>query len=168
MLSYEYMNTRNARPAFTIVELLIVIVVIAILAAITLVAYNGMSNRATDTRRASDLASIKKMLLLYNSTNTTPASPEQAQLATLVQMYIAGVSPNWLAFLRPTNPVIPVDPVNTMATGNNPPAAGNFNYFYACYSAGAGPLPATANVRTGYHKTDGSIVTLDFPVDACL
>ena len=37
--------------AFTIVELLVVIVVIGILAAISVVAYNGIQNRAKDTAR---------------------------------------------------------------------------------------------------------------------
>lgn len=47
------MFSRNR--GFTIVELLIVIVVIAILAAITIVAYNGIQNRAYDTTVQSDL-----------------------------------------------------------------------------------------------------------------
>ena len=38
-------NTYTKSRGFTIVELLIVIVVIAILAAITVVAYNGIQNR---------------------------------------------------------------------------------------------------------------------------
>ena len=45
---------------FTIVELLIVIVVIAILAAVSVVAYRGMSNRASDTAVKSDLAQMYK------------------------------------------------------------------------------------------------------------
>lgn len=43
------------KNGFTIVELLIVIVVIGILAAITLVAYNGIQARANDTAIKSDL-----------------------------------------------------------------------------------------------------------------
>ncbi len=43
---------------FTIVELLIVIVVIGILAAITIVAYNGVQNRANDTAVQADLRNI--------------------------------------------------------------------------------------------------------------
>jgi general secretion pathway protein G len=54
---------------FTIVELLIVIVVIAILAAISIVAYNGVQQRSRDTIRKSDLAQIKKSLLLYETDN---------------------------------------------------------------------------------------------------
>lgn len=50
---------------FTIVELLIVIVVIAILAAISIVAYNGIQQRANDTVRMSDADTIQKSLSLY-------------------------------------------------------------------------------------------------------
>lgn len=50
---------------FTIVELLIVIVVIAILAAISIVAYNGIQARARDNIRKTDLAQLAKSTKLY-------------------------------------------------------------------------------------------------------
>ena len=43
------MTKQTKSSGFTIVELLIVIVVIAILAAITIVAYNGIQDRANTT-----------------------------------------------------------------------------------------------------------------------
>lgn len=55
------------QKGFTIVELLIVIVVIAILAAITAVAFNGVQQRARDTQRKSDLAQIAKSFRLYET-----------------------------------------------------------------------------------------------------
>ncbi|MBM3210417.1 prepilin-type N-terminal cleavage/methylation domain-containing protein [Candidatus Saccharibacteria bacterium] len=54
---------------FTIVELLIVIVVIAILAAITIVAYNGIQNRANDTAVQSDLRTLRTKIEMYKAEN---------------------------------------------------------------------------------------------------
>lgn len=55
---------------FTIVELLIVIVVIGILAAIVIVAFNGIQNRANDTAIRSDLTNLAKKLELYKAENS--------------------------------------------------------------------------------------------------
>ena len=56
------MNQWAKQTGFTIVELLIVIVVIAILAAITIVAYNGIQERAKSSVLASDLTNAAKQL----------------------------------------------------------------------------------------------------------
>lgn len=60
-------RTRWARrqTGFTIVELLIVIVVIAVLAAITVVAFNGIQQRAQATRTISTAQSYIKALQAY-------------------------------------------------------------------------------------------------------
>lgn len=57
--------TRNNSSAFTIVELLIVIVVIAILAAISVVAFTGIQQRATNTKIISAANQVVKTISGY-------------------------------------------------------------------------------------------------------
>lgn len=55
------------RRGFTIVELLIVVVVIAILAAITIVSYNGITTRANASAAKSTAATWQKKIELYQA-----------------------------------------------------------------------------------------------------
>jgi type IV pilus assembly protein PilA len=65
---------------FTIVELLIVIVVIGILAAITIVAYNGIQNRAKTSAGQSLANAIMKKAEAFNSINSS--YPTYCQIIT--------------------------------------------------------------------------------------
>lgn len=58
-------NQHGYRPAFTIVELLIVVVVIAVLAAVAIVSYGGISAQAKDSVIKGDISAIEKALELY-------------------------------------------------------------------------------------------------------
>ncbi len=65
--------------AFTIVELLIVIVVIAILAAISIVAYRGIQDRANSSSASAKAAQIARQVQVYYAQNDTyPDSLSQA------------------------------------------------------------------------------------------
>lgn len=63
------MWAKQKQYGFTIVELLIVIVVIAILAAITIVAFRGIQQRAQASTASSALVQAKKKLGLYRADN---------------------------------------------------------------------------------------------------
>ena len=72
------------RRGFTIVELLIVIVVIGILAAITIVAYNGIQQRAKIAGIQSDLEQGAKQLEVYRfGTSTSEQYPADQATANL-------------------------------------------------------------------------------------
>lgn len=69
---------------FTIVELLIVIVVISVLAAVTVVAYNGVQLRAYATKAASARSVYIRALKMYKTDNGKyPAVPTPLQTVCL-------------------------------------------------------------------------------------
>ena len=78
---------------FTIVELLIVIIVIAILAAITIVAYNGVQNRARTSATQSSAVAVQKKLEAFNAaTGAYPVTGSSivTQLGTVNESSMAG------------------------------------------------------------------------------
>lgn len=72
---------KKIHMGFTIVELLIVIVVIGILAAVTIVAYNGIQGRSQDASVQSDLRQIGTKIAMYAVENS--AYPTGNQLVSL-------------------------------------------------------------------------------------
>lgn len=62
-------NQMKSKSGFTIVELLIVIVVIAILASTTVVAFGNMRAKANDAIRVQHFTTIQKALLSYKAVN---------------------------------------------------------------------------------------------------
>lgn len=70
-MEWGTLHLKHRKEGFTIVELLIVVVVIAILAAITIVSYNGITNRAKDTAILADGRVVASAIEMYRAENGT-------------------------------------------------------------------------------------------------
>ncbi|MFI5212865.1 MAG: type II secretion system protein, partial [Candidatus Saccharimonadales bacterium] len=93
MKKYNQLHASN-RSGFTIIELLIVIVVIGILAAIILIAYNGIQHRAVVTTLRSDLRNAAT-LMQVGHTDTDAYSttlPSQVKPSPGVSLSLATAS----------------------------------------------------------------------------
>jgi len=71
----SFPDIKNKNQGFTIVELLIVVVVIAILAAITIVSYNGITNRANASVAKSMASGFEKKIHLFVADGPTGTYP---------------------------------------------------------------------------------------------
>ena len=91
------MGWKKENAGFTIVELLIVVVVIAILAAITIVSYAGITNKAYDSAVRSDINGFMKKIELQKANATDglyPGTPDSSTLNVSKAYYITGRN-NW-------------------------------------------------------------------------
>lgn len=127
---------------FTIVELLIVIVVIGILAAITIVAFNGVQQRGRDARRISDVMAIKQALELYKiDTGTIPYHVYSGSGS--LSGFEASSKEDAGEFIAPLKPYgfsngVPVDPINDANDSTQALARSNKHYGYLYYRYPAG------------------------------
>lgn len=114
---------------FTIVELLIVIVIIAILAAITIVAYNGITARANTTSAQSAGNNVIKKAAAYNAeTGTYPATSSLLTGAASSTSYFL----NGITF-----------DATALSTSNLPTTTAEVNY-YKCGTGSTTTAPTTA------------------------
>lgn len=118
----EHVRDENPKlRGFTIVELLIVIVVIGVLAAITVVAFNGIQNRAIAATLQSDLTNASRELKLYQADyGAFPSSIDNTTLCPTpadINYCLKASAGNSLVNYTVNNSVIPqtftLDAINT-------------------------------------------------------
>jgi prepilin-type N-terminal cleavage/methylation domain-containing protein len=133
----------SKQKGFTIVELLIVIVVIGILAAITIVAYNGVSARANFTRYVSDLRNTTKLIEMYKAQNgsyptttSTWSFQNNDASAPSRNAYITGLVPAFTSAL----------PINTDASGAYVYNSNGIDYKLIKYNGGGIPASEWSQV----------------------
>src|SRR5581483_10159781 len=99
MTSFKNLKQRLEadRGGFTIVELLIVIVVIGILAALVIVTYNGIQQKARDTERKTDIKAVQGQLEAYWANNAKYPTLANLNDATFRQANMKGLDPAALA-----------------------------------------------------------------------
>lgn len=107
------------KKAFTLIEMLIVIVIIGILAAALVPRLVSVQGRARDTKRKADLSQIGSALAIYKTDNATfPAASGNVSLV-LANQYLSG-------YLTST----PTDPVSTAGVPEMGASASNTGYGY--------------------------------------
>lgn len=135
------MWAKSRNSGFTIVELLIVVVIIGILAAIVAVAYGNVTANSKDTKRAADLSAIQKALEMYYIDNggyprcgaTGPNTPPALGAGTATACLTDDLVPTYMAS-------IPTDPTNS----------GSYVYRYAPGYKKTGTISYTGAVSDNY------------------
>jgi general secretion pathway protein G len=122
----KHENTRRGRlPAFTLIELMVVVVILGILAVFVVPRVAGRPEEARVTKARVEIANLEQALELYYLDNGRYPDTEQG-LEALVRKPDTGPEPsNWQPGGYLSKPRLPVDPWRNpymfMSPGNNNP-----------------------------------------------
>ena len=134
-------NKYSPNASFTLIELLIVIAIIGILAALIIVALNTVLPKTRDAQRQNDLRNVEKALEMYYTTNQSYPSTggnwwgynyiSNPHPLSGTNGYIPNLAPTYM----PTLPLDPRDGTNgiTTDTGQCPGGANGSDPGYAHY-----------------------------------
>lgn len=132
------MKKNKQNKGFTLIELMVVILIIAVLGAMGMVAYGQANKSARDGKRKADIESIRQALILYRTENGCyPASHN-----SIVPTYIS---------------TMPTDPQPSSYSYGYSPTNG----WITC--PGTGATGANGFILTYYSEKLGTTVTLTNP-----
>jgi prepilin-type N-terminal cleavage/methylation domain-containing protein len=134
-------SLKKKSKGFTIVELLIVIVVIAILATLVIVTFEGIQQKARDSKRQTDVDALASHLAAYYANNGYYPTVTDLQSSTWVSQYMKGFDPSALT-----------DPKGTAISGSAP-ATGTYVYSYVTVGCTATSPSSTTNECTSFTLT---------------
>jgi len=86
-------SLKNRSKGFTIVELLIVIVVIAILATLVIVTFTGIQQKARDSQRQTDINALDSHVEAFYAQNGAYPTTAQLNSTTWRAKYMKGLDP---------------------------------------------------------------------------
>lgn len=145
---------KRSVTGFTIVELLIVIVVIAILATISIVAYTGVQARARDSMQIDKVSKIARALEFYKFDNNQYPPIEDGSSA---ETSCGSQTENWGHCDRMKQladylaPYMTIDPVSMSSS-----TSGNLGYYYnSSYTNGFQSYGLYVNLNGSGGQNDG-------------
>ena len=115
------MRTRNVKRAFTLIEILIVVVILGILAAIVIPQFTDASQDAMDANVRSQLQTIRSQIELYNVQRPDAVFGDYGPGTPLATFWDGLVNNDYLQ-QAPRNPLAPV--AERTLVGNAPANVG--------------------------------------------
>ena len=117
-------NPRRNQSGFTLVELLIVVIILGILAAVVIPQFNTAAAESKEAALASNLATIRQAIELYKVqlNDSFPGDTIVVQLTTTTDV-TGAAGTKYGPYIRNAFPSNPINSLATVTTGATMPAA---------------------------------------------